>query len=56
MASNLYCSRCKRHVSVVAGAVLRACDCPAETAVVADLSAHATGESAVDSGIAKEPL
>ena len=43
------CSECKTPVIVIEGEVIRACP-HSEAAVIADISATATGESNVDNG------
>lgn len=46
-ALKLTCKECKADVAVVNGEVIRSCKCAADTGVVADMSATATGKSKV---------
>lgn len=41
------CAKCKKPVEVKNEKVIRTCDCPADTAVLVDISATVTGESTV---------
>lgn len=41
------CAKCGKPVEVKNEKIIRKCDCPADTAVLVDLSATVTGESTV---------